>query len=214
MLPAEATSLLLAGSILSITINPLLFRNLGRMEHQVVRWLAFSRFAERRLPETEQALALRRHVVICGYGRSGYNLVRILTGRNLPYVVVENDPFVFQRAQAAGIACVFGDASNPLVLEQTQIDEARTLAVTFATHPTSPITVQNARRLNPNLNIVARGYGPESHSLLRQVGAAEVVDPYFESSMEFVRHVLQRYGIDAREIVQLQMRWRAEHYGA
>jgi CPA2 family monovalent cation:H+ antiporter-2 len=151
-------------------------------------------------------------VIICGYGQTGSNLARILQGRGLPFVVIENDPFVFDRAQAAGHSCVYGDATQEVVLERAGVAEARTLAVTFASHPSTAITVRNARELNPALNIVARGFGTESHLMLRQAGAAEVVEPDFESSLEFVRHVLQRYGIDAREIGQLQMRWRAEHY--
>jgi CPA2 family monovalent cation:H+ antiporter-2 len=74
------------------------------------------------------------------------------------------------------------------------------------------LTVQNARRLNPDIDAVARGSGPDTHRLLRQAGASEVVDPEFEASLEFVRHVLHRYGVDGREIAALQSRRRAEHY--
>jgi CPA2 family monovalent cation:H+ antiporter-2 len=127
-------------------------------------------------------------------------------------VVIEEDPFLFERLRATGYPAVFGDASQPVVMEQARVAEARTVAVTFASQPAAPITVQNAKRLNPEINIVARGSGRESHRLLRQAGASEVIDPEFESSLEFVRHVLQRYGVDSREIVALQARWRAEHY--
>jgi CPA2 family monovalent cation:H+ antiporter-2 len=71
---------------------------------------------------------------------------------------------------------------------------------------------QNARLLNPDLDVIARGAGPESYRLLRQAGASQIVDPQFEASIEFVRHVLHRYGIDAREITALQARRRTEHY--
>jgi CPA2 family monovalent cation:H+ antiporter-2 len=214
LLPPDATSLILAGSIVSITINPFLFRNIDVLETWFSKLPWFVDFAERRHPETEEPLALRRHVIICGYGRSGSGLARALSGRNLPFVIIEDDPFVFERAQAAGHSCVFGDASQPIVLEQARVAEARTLAITFATHPTAPLTVQNAKRLNPSLDVVARGYGAEASTLMRQAGATEIVDPDFETGIEFVRHVLHRYGIDSREIVALQARWRAEYYGA
>jgi voltage-gated potassium channel Kch len=99
------------------------------------------------------------------------------------------------------------------VLEQAQVDEARGLAVTFANQPAGVLTVQNAKNLNPELNVVARGIGTDLRRLLRSAGANEVVDGDFEASLEFVRHVLQRFGTDAREIVALQARWRAEYYG-
>ena len=213
VLPEEATSLILAGSIISITLNPFFFRNVDVMESLLLKWPSFARFAQRRHPDEEEAINLSRHVIVCGSGRSGSSLARTLRGRNLPFVVIDNDPFVYERARASGVPVVFGDASQTIVLEQARVADARTLAVTFAGFPESPVAVQNARRLNPTLDVVARGSGPESHQLLRQAGAAEVVDPAFETSIEFVHHVLHRYGIDNREITALQARWRAEYYG-
>ena len=212
LLPAEANSAVLAGAIISITLNPLLFRHVDELEDLLRRWTWFTRFAGRRQPESEEVLSIRRHVIICGYGRSGSNLARSLSGRELPFVIIESDPFVLERARAAGYTCVFGDATLPVVLEQARVREARSLAVTYAGEPTAPLTVQNAKLLNPDLDIVARASGPESHGLLRQAGASEVVDPYFEASIEFVRHVLHRYGIEGRQISALQARWRAEYY--
>ena len=118
-----------------------------------------------------------------------------------------------ERVRATGLTCIFGDASQAIVLEQAQVHEAQTLAVTFADQPEASITVQNARRINSRLNVVAHGSGLEAYRLLREAGAAEVVDADFEASLEFVRHVLHRYGIDAREISALQMGWRAEYPG-
>ncbi|HLF79408.1 MAG TPA: cation:proton antiporter [Dehalococcoidia bacterium] len=212
LLPAEANSAVLAGAIISITLNPLLFRHVDELEDLLRRWTWFTRFAGRRQPESEEVLSIRRHVIICGYGRSGSNLARSLSGRELPFVIIESDPFVLERARAAGYTCVFGDATLPVVLEQARVREARSLAVTYAGEPTAPLTVQNAKLLNPDLDIVARASGPESHGLLRQAGASEVVDPYFEASIEFVRHVLHRCGIEGRQISALQARWRAEYY--
>ncbi|MPZ49672.1 MAG: sodium:proton antiporter [Dehalococcoidia bacterium] len=212
VLPAEANSLILAGAIISITLNPFIFRNVDVAERLLSRWTWFARFAERRHPETEVELELRRHVVICGYGDAGQNLVRSLSGRNLPFVIIEYDPFVFQRAQDAGLPCVFGDATNAEVLEQADIKDARVLAVTFSNPSDALIAVNAARGSNPGIDIVARSGGGSSHALLRRAGVSEVVDPDFESGLEFVRHVLHRYGIDSREIGALQARWRAEYY--
>ena len=70
--------------------------------------------------------------------------------------------------------------------------------------------MHNALDLNPRLNVVARGSGPETHQLLVRAGASEVVNPYLETGLEFVRHVLHRFGIDSRQIAALQAQWRAE----
>jgi CPA2 family monovalent cation:H+ antiporter-2 len=213
LLPEEGYNLILAGAIVSIGIHPFVISGVIRLEGrlQALTWL--QRLAERSRPVDEAELSVRRHVIICGYGRSGANLVRVLRGRNVPHVVIEHDPFVYERARADGVAAIFGDAGLPAVLEQAQISEARGMAVTFAVQPAGVLTVQNARMLNPELNVVARGIGREARSLLRRAGANEIVDGDFEASLEFVRHVLQRFGTDAREILALQARWRAEYYG-
>jgi CPA2 family monovalent cation:H+ antiporter-2 len=213
VLPEDANSLILAGSIISITLNPFLFRNMDVAESVLRGWQGLVRFAQRRYPETgEEEIDLRRHVVICGYGRTGSNLARSLGGRSLPFVIVENNPFVYDRARAAGLPCVFGDATHAEVLAQADLQDARVIAITFDNPTDTLVTIGTARGLNPDLDVVARGIGADSHSLLRQAGAAEVVDPTFEAGLEFVRHVLHRYGVDAREIAVLQSRWRAEYY--
>ena len=212
VLPEEANSLILAGALISITTNPFLFNQEERLEKFFAGFKAFARFAGRRETEEDTELTLRRHVVICGFGRFGTGLARAVAGRNLPFVLVDRDPYVVERARSLGMTCVLGDATQPLVLERARVADARTLAVTFNDQPDGPLTVQAARRLNPSLDITVRGAGPESHSLLRGAGANEIIDSEFEASLEMVRHVLHRFGLDAREIGALQARWRAEYY--
>jgi CPA2 family monovalent cation:H+ antiporter-2 len=212
LLPDEATNLILAGALFSITLNPFIFRYVDDVHRLLSRRRGFRDFAERRYPDVEQELDLRRHAVICGYGLSGQGLVRSLSGRGLPFVVVEYDPFVYDRARAAGIPCVFGDATIPEVLAQADVADARVLAVTFSNPSDSVLASQAARNLNPSIDVVARTTGSGSSALLRGTGVSEVVDPDFEASLEFVRHVLHRFGIDGREITALQTRWRSEYY--
>jgi len=212
LVPAEATNLVLAGALLSITFNPFIFRRVDEAQRALTRYPRFVEFAQRRYPATEAELDLRRHAVICGYGLSGQSLVRSLSGRNLPFVVVEYDPFVYDRARAAGVPCVFGDATIPDVLAQADVADARVFAVTFSNPSDTILAAQAARRLSPSIDVVARTSGAGSSALLRTTGVSEVVDPDFEASLEFVRHVLHRFGIDGREILALQTRWRAEYY--
>jgi CPA2 family monovalent cation:H+ antiporter-2 len=84
--------------------------------------------------------------------------------------------------------------------------------VTFSNPSDTVLAAQAARNLNPAIDVVARTTGPGSAGLLRSTGVSEVVDPEFEASLEFVRHVLHRFGVDGREITALQTRWRTEYY--
>jgi len=212
VIPAEATNLILAGALISITLNPFIFRAVDDVQRLLSRRKEFVDYAQRRYPEVETELELRRHAVICGYGISGQALARSLSGRNLPFVVIDYDPFTYDRARAAGITCVFGDATVQEVLIQADVADARVFAVTFSNPSDTVLAAQAARNLNPAIDVVARTTGSGSAGLLRSTGVSEVVDPEFEASLEFVRHVLHRFGIDSREIGALQTRWRAEYY--
>jgi CPA2 family monovalent cation:H+ antiporter-2 len=212
-LPEEATSLILGGALISITLNPFVFHLSEALERRLAAWPSLVAYANRRLPESIAAPSLRRHVVICGYGRAGSNLARTLAGRQLPFIAIENNPFVFERARLAGVPIVFGDSTSPVVLEEAYISDSRALAVTFGNHPDTEITVQNAKRLNPAVDVVARAEDAEAYASLRDAGANEIIDPAFEAGVEFVRHILHRYGIDSREIAAVQTRRRAENYG-
>jgi CPA2 family monovalent cation:H+ antiporter-2 len=156
---------------------------------------------------------LHRHVIICGYGDSAHSLVRSLSGRNLPFVVIENNPFIFEsvRRQQPSLPFIYGDATRSEVLELARIHDARVIAITFPNADDVRTVAINARAASAHLDIVARGR-PGAQSQLRRAGSSEVVDPEFEASLEFVRHVLHRFGVDGREIAALQTRWRAEHY--
>jgi CPA2 family monovalent cation:H+ antiporter-2 len=168
--------------------------------------------AEGRRPFGLDDRSLHRHVIIGGFGRTGRALARSLAGRRLAFVVAESNPYLFDQAREANVPFVFGDISLPEVQELCNIADARTLAITFEGDE-ARVAVVNARLANANVDIVVRGAGPETHTMLREMGAREVVDPEFEASQEFVRHVLHRFGLDAREISALQATRRAEHYG-
>ena len=216
VLPEEANNLVLAGSILSITLNPFFFRNIDVLETWLTKFDAFVRFADRRyteLAEEDEVPDLRRHTIVCGFGATGQSLARVLDGRGLSFLVIEYDPFVIERVRAEGYESVFGDCTNPEVLETAGIGEARMVALTFSDVRDTMLAAQAARNMNPRIDIVARGSsGGGTHRLLREVGVSELVDPEFEASLELVRHVLHRFGVDGREITALQARSRAEHY--
>jgi len=191
-----------------VTLGPRLIGGLGRLP-----WLRAALAPPPDVQQPDGLAGLRRHVVICGYGDAARALVRSLSGRNLPFVLIENNPFVFEavRRYEPDLPFVYGDATRPEVLDLARIQDARVLAVTLANPNDVRLVTLNARALQPALDVVARG-SLESHPVLRQAGASEVVDPEFEASLEFVRHVLHRFGVDGREVVALQTRWRHDHY--
>ena len=155
---------------------------------------------------------LRRHVVVCGYGRVGRELVQELTRREFRCVVVEQNPYLVSELHRQGIPHVYGDATNPAVLSACALVEARVLAVTMPDPAAAELVMAHATRMNPQLDIIVRGRAQEDYEALLGAGAAEVVQPEFEAGLEFVRHTLHRYGVDRTQIQLLLARRRRDFY--
>jgi CPA2 family monovalent cation:H+ antiporter-2 len=130
-------------------------------------------------------------------------------------VIIDNSPFTFERVRQdePDLPLIYGDATRPETLELARVREARAVAITFPNPEDSQITTRHAKAANRRIDVVVRGTFA-SHALLRRAEASEVVDPEFEASLEFVRHVLHRFGVDGREITAVQTRMRSEYYRA
>ncbi|MDQ3779272.1 MAG: cation:proton antiporter [Chloroflexota bacterium] len=163
-------------------------------------------------PEAEPT-SLSRHVVICGYGRVGSEVGEALMRRGLRFVVIEINPAIVRGLRERGIQAFYGDAASEPLLLRAGIERARTLAVTSADLMIAQSAARTARRLNPSIDVVTRAAAGDEVEILRQAGVNEVVQPEFEAGLEFVRHVLRRQGVSAREATMMLTRRRSAFYG-
>jgi len=143
---------------------------------------------------------LSGHAVICGLGRVGSNLAKVLERRKLSYLVIDLDPLVISRLHSQGVPAIYGDASNPEILAHAQLEKARVLICAFRDFIAVELTTRNALRINPKLDIVARVHRDADAELLKGIGVSELVRPEFEASLEITRHTLHRFGVTSPEI--------------
>jgi CPA2 family monovalent cation:H+ antiporter-2 len=155
---------------------------------------------------------LVHHAVICGYGRVGRELAQALDARGIRYLVIEYNPDVARRLRTSGTPVIYGDASNPAVLEHAHLDRARLLAILMPDANAAELATKHARAINPRLDVVARGGGIADLERLRKAGAAEVVQPEFEAGQEVIRHALRRFGLGGMELSNLITLRRANYY--
>ncbi|MBA3643627.1 MAG: cation:proton antiporter [Chloroflexia bacterium] len=163
-------------------------------------------------PEAEPT-SISRHVVICGYGRVGSEVGEALMRRGLRFVVIEINPAIVRGLRERGIQAFYGDAASEPLLLRAGIERARTLAVTSADLMIAQSAARTARRLNPSIDVVTRAAAGDEVEILRHAGVNEVVQPEFEAGLEFVRHVLRRQGVSAREATMMLTRRRSAFYG-
>jgi CPA2 family monovalent cation:H+ antiporter-2 len=136
----------------------------------------------------------------------------VLRQLDLPFVLVEIDHHRIDAARGAGRPVIFGDAAQPVVLEAAGVERARLLLVTTPVLGVSRPIVEHARRLNPEISIVARAESSDAMASLHELGVAEVVQPEIEASLEMTRQALLHLRMPALEIVHFTDRLREEQY--
>ena len=191
MLPDEGHSLILAGALLSITLNPLLFRAIGPLE----AWLG------RRRAPAEPAADVdlhgpRGHAVLCGYGRVGRLVGAALERHGVPYIVVEEDRALVEELRRRGVPALHGDAADNVLLDHMGLAEARLLVVAIADPPATRHIVEEARRQNPGLAIVARTHSEEEWAYLSDGRVDEAVLGERELALTMARLALRHVDVD------------------
>ncbi|MDP3252490.1 MAG: YbaL family putative K(+) efflux transporter [Hydrogenophaga sp.] len=197
LLPPEGTSLVLAGALISIALNPLLFKAINPLQEWLRKNSEFARKLEARddplaeLPVTTHEKYLSRQVVLVGYGRVGRRIAEALEKQRLPYVVAEQNRDIVERLRAQGIPAVFGDAADPAVLIQAHIARAGMLVI--ATPDTLDVRqmIGIARTLNPEIQTVIRTHSEEEAGLLEKEIAGKIFIGEEELAQSMTRYVLE-----------------------
>jgi CPA2 family monovalent cation:H+ antiporter-2 len=203
VLPAEATQALVAAALASIALNPLFFAVVAPLQERLQRWPALARLVADKAGElgrvTPARSSPRGHVVLCGHGRSGRLLARLLRERQWPFVVVEQDRATVVRLRADGIDAIHGDAANATVLEHAGVADCKVVVVTLPDPLATRQIVDHVRAVAPAVDVVARVNGEAERSHLgHRFGVAGVIAET-ELAVELARHVLHRFGISSIE---------------
>jgi CPA2 family monovalent cation:H+ antiporter-2 len=198
VMPAEGQSLVVAGALLSIAINPLVFKAIQPFQRwllarsQVARELAARDDPLAELPVSTDPSLLSRQVVLVGYGRVGRRLADALAADQVPFVVAEQNRALVEELRARGVAAVFGDAAQPEVLVQAHIARARMLVI--ATPDTLDVRqmAANARLLNPGIEVVVRSHNDEEAQRLEQELTGRIFVGEHELARAMTTYVLER----------------------
>jgi len=205
LLPTEGQSLILAGAIISIALNPLVFHAIEPAQAWIRRRSKLAQTLERPddplavLPMTVDLNRLTGQVVLVGYGRVGRRIGETLTENGISFVVAEESREIVEELRKNGIPAVSGDASDPTVLVQAHIHRARMLVI--ATPDTVAVRrmIEIARTVNPRIETVVRTHSEEEAVLLEKENAGKVFLGEHELARSMIRHVLDRYAARTEE---------------
>jgi len=171
---------IIAGPIATVYVIGALVKIITEKEFQKA-------FAENRKLKTMDAL--KRHTIICGFGRIGQTIARELEKAGQPFLILDCDPDRIALSESKGYLTVEGDAGDEEILSRSHIDSARNLAAVLPNDMVNVFITLTARNMNPALRIIARAENPATEKKLRQAGANDIILPAFAGGMQIAHRI-------------------------
>jgi monovalent cation:H+ antiporter-2, CPA2 family len=212
LLATRAQTPLLASMVLSMMATPLIIQYSNRIVNRLsandwmLQSLAMTQIASK-------AINTDRHVLICGYGRSGQNLARLLGVEGIPYMALDLDPDRVQQAAAAGQSVVFGDATRLQSLSAAGLSRASAVVITWPQLAAARKILSLVRQHAPHVPVVVRTIDESGLDELQAAGATAVVPEAVEGSLMLASQALALVGVPMRRVIRLVQDQRVARYG-
>ncbi|MDR2991069.1 MAG: cation:proton antiporter [Burkholderiaceae bacterium] len=202
----------LAAMVISMFATPFIIMASGR----IVMRLVSGEWLQQSLQMTQiarRSMDASAHVLICGYGRSGQNLARILEREGIAYMALDMDPDLVREAAGAGNPVAYGDASRAQALLAAGIYRARAVVLTYLNPPHVMKTLAAIRQIAPQVPVLVRTQTDRDLEKLRQAGATEIVPEAMEGSLLLASHALALVGVPMRRVRRVVQQQREARYG-
>lgn len=156
--------------------------------------------------------AMKDHLIIIGYGVNGRNVAMSARSESISYVIIDIDPEIAKTEAKKGEPIVYGDATQENVLHHNGIDNARVMVIAISDKAATRRITDLARRLNPEIYIIARTRYIQEMGILHNLGANEVIPEEYETSVEIFCRVLEKYNVPRDRIGSFVDRIRSDGY--
>jgi CPA2 family monovalent cation:H+ antiporter-2 len=211
LVPPALLNPILASMVLSMLATPFIIMYSNRL----VLKLVASEWLQQSLQMTtiaRKSINANKHVIICGYGRCGQNLARMLERERIPYMALDLDPDRVRQAAAAGDSVVFGDAARLQALMAAGLARASAVVVTYLDVPGALKVLANTRAHAPQVPVIVRTQDDHDLEKLQAAGATEVVPEALEGSLMLASHALALVGVPMRRVIRIVQDQRDARY--
>ena len=211
LLPAPLFNAILASMVLSMMATPFIIMASKRIVLRLARdeWMLESQQVTQ---IARKAMGQQGHVLICGFGRTGQAVARLLAQEKMAYIALDMDPNLVRQASAAGDRVVYGDGTREQTLHAAGVLRAKLVVITLMDIPRTLQVLGLLRRIAPQLPVVVRTQDDKHLQTLRDAGATEVVPEAVEGSMLLGGHALALAGVPMQRIEQMINEQRAQRY--
>jgi monovalent cation:H+ antiporter-2, CPA2 family len=202
LIPAALGEPLLVAIVLSMVLSPIILNNNKRVARFLLRETAPQHTASEREDAATSQIARREHVILCGFGRVGQNVARVLESQGFEYIALDLDPARIRAARQAGDPVLFGDSADEGMLAKAGLDTASVVVVSFSDPGTSIRILDSIRRARPEVPVLVRTQDDTRIKELQDAGATDVVPETFEASLMLVSHVLMLLHVPMSRVVR------------
>jgi CPA2 family monovalent cation:H+ antiporter-2 len=209
--PAIAQPLLVA-VVLAMLLTPLILANNKRVARMCLGERGPPRTAIEREDAATLAVAKREHVILCGFGRVGQNVGRVLEAQGFEYIAIDLDAERVRAARQMGHAVVYGDSADEQVLEEVGLANANAVVISFSDTNTSLAILRSLRKLRIDVPVLVRTPDDTRLHELKAAGATEVVPEAFEASLMLASHVLMSLKLPSATVMRTVAELRGNRY--
>ncbi len=205
--------------LITLIITPILIRKKDRLYKNIrgliKKYLPFlENYISYKLDSDKSPideLDLKNHVVICGYGRIGSYIGRSLMMANIPYIAIDYNRYIVEKAKKQGVNIIYGDPSDIDILDYAQVDEARVLILAVPERNIQEAIILNAKRLNKDIFIISRVHKQQDQIRMKDLGVNIIIQPEFEAALSIIKKIYLLHRLDKEEIVNKIKRLKIEH---
>lgn len=205
--------------LITLIITPILIRKKDRLYKNIrgliKRYLPFlENYISYKLDSDKSPIDeidLKNHVVICGYGRIGSYIGRSLMMANIPYIAIDYNLYIVEKAKKQGINIIYGDPSDIDILDYAQVDEARVLILAVPERNIQEAIILNAKKLNKDIFIISRVHKQQDQIRMKDLCVNIIIQPEFEAALSIIKKIYLLHRLDKEEIVNKIKRLKIEH---
>jgi CPA2 family monovalent cation:H+ antiporter-2 len=203
---------LLAATVLSMVVSPLIIRHNRRITRALLGEKGPASSEAVRADQATLAVAGRDHVIICGFGRVGQNIARVLEKVGFEYIALDMDPYRIRMGRQAGDPLIYGDAGEVKVLENVGLEHASVVVVTFANPELALRILRSVRAVRAEVPVLVRTQDDTKLVELQAAGATEVVPETFEASLMLLSHLLVLMKVPVGRVIRTVNDIRSDRY--
>jgi CPA2 family monovalent cation:H+ antiporter-2 len=211
LIPADWLNPVLASMVLSMLATPFIVMNANQW---VMKWSATD-WLQQSLAMTQiaqKSMDIDKHIIICGYGRCGQNLAKLLKIQKIPYIALDMDPDRVSRAQSHGDQVVYGDAARLQALMAVGIVRASAVVVTYLDNASAVRVIALTKEHAPQVPVIVRTQDDIDLEKFQAAGAAEVVPETIEGSLMLATHALVMVGVPMKRVIRMVQDQRNQRY--